>query len=196
LKAAIAAALVLAAAPPALAQEIARRAEVCFECHGRNGHSQTPLTPSIGGQPAFFVVAQLFLFRDNRRGDAPTPMYEVAKPLTDDDLRAFGDFVSRLPPPPPPAGPADPARFARGQALAQREHCPVCHNPDFSGREQMPRLANQREEYLLKAMRDYKRGGRIGYSGAMSQELARLSDDDLVDLAHFLAHFPAAPRAR
>jgi len=38
----------------------------------------------------------------------------------------------------------------------------VCHNPDFSGREPMPRLANQREEYLLKAMQDYRSGNRIG----------------------------------
>jgi cytochrome c553 len=196
LRTALAAALALAAAPPALGEDIAKRAQACFECHGRDGHSQRPLTPSLGGQPAFFVVAQLFLFRDNRRGDAPTPMYEVARRLTDDDLRAFGEFISTLPPPPPPARSPDPRRFARGQALAEREHCPVCHNPDFSGRDQMPRLAHQREDYLLKALRDYKRGARIGYGAAMSQELAGLSDGNLVDLAHFLAHFRAAPKAR
>jgi cytochrome c553 len=72
----------------------------------------------------------------------------------------------------------------------------VCHNPDLSGRQQMPRLANQREDYLLKALRDYKRGTRIGYGAAMSVELARLSDPDLVDLAHFLAYFPGPPQAR
>ena len=43
----------------------------------------------------------------------------------------------------------------------------------------MPRLANQREDYLLKAMREYKRGARIGYGAAMTQELATLSDADL-----------------
>jgi cytochrome c553 len=139
------AALALAAAPPA-AQEIAKRAEACLACHGRNGHSQAPLTPSLGGQPAFFVMAQLFLFRDGRRGDAPPAMSDAAKHLTDDDLRAFGELISRLPPPPPPARAPDPARFARGRALAQRHHCPVCHNPDYSGREQMPRLAHQRED--------------------------------------------------
>lgn len=68
--------------------------------------------------------------------------------------------------------------------------CASCHNPDFFGREQMPRLAHQREEYLLRAMRESKSGARIGYAGAMAEELQGLSDDDLQDLAHFFAHLP------
>jgi cytochrome c553 len=68
----------------------------------------------------------------------------------------------------------------------------VCHNTDFSGREQVPRLANQRQDYLLKAMREYKSGARIGYGGTMVQELVPLTDPELQDLAHFLAHLPRA----
>ena len=79
-------------------------------------------------------------------------------------------------------------------AVTRQHPCGVCHNPDFSGREQMPRLANQREDYLLKAMREYKSGSRIGYAGAMATELQRLSDDDLQDVAHFFAHLPRLPR--
>ena len=75
-----------------------------------------------------------------------------------------------------------------------RGPCGVCHNPDFSGREQMLRLANQREDYLLKAMREYKSGSRIGYAGAMATELQRLSGGDLQDVAHFFAHLPRPPR--
>lgn len=55
----------------------------------------------------------------------------------------------------------------------------------------MPRLANQREEYLLRAMREYKAGTRIGYAGAMAEELRPLSDADLLDLAHYLSRLPA-----
>jgi cytochrome c553 len=137
------------------------------------------------------VVAQLFLFREGRR-DNPA-MIAAAKGLTNDDLMAFAERVTKLPLPPPSEDPADPARFARGRTLTLRHPCGVCHNPDFSGREQMPRLANQREDYLLKAMREYKSGARLGYGGAMSQELAGLSDQDLIDLAHFLSHQGARP---
>jgi cytochrome c553 len=191
------AAAVLLAALPAAAQPpaIAQRAAACFACHGNDGHSQQALTPSLGAQPPFFVIAQLFLFRDGRRGTAPQAMYDAAKGLTNDDLRAFGEYLSKLPPPPPPASKPDPARFERGRALAQGHNCGVCHNPDYSGREQMPRLANQREDYLLKALRDYKQGVRVGYGSAtMPEAVAALRDDDLVALAHYLAYLPRAGR--
>jgi cytochrome c553 len=116
-------------------------------------------------------------------------MTAAAKDLTNDDLRSLSDYIAKLPPPEPPAEPVDLARGARGRVLANQYHCVVCHNPDFSGREQMPRLANQREDYLLKAMREYKSGARIGYAGAMAVELRELSDADLGALAHYLAHF-------
>jgi cytochrome c553 len=98
--AALAALVLLTAAPPALAASFDERAAACLACHGPNGQSLIPETPSIGGQPFFFVVAQLFLFR--RGGRSNPVMTEVAKPLTDADLRAIGEWVSKLPPPPPP----------------------------------------------------------------------------------------------
>jgi cytochrome c553 len=178
----------LATAAPAPGATFEERAAACLACHGPRGQSILPDTPSIGGQPFFFVVAQLFLFR---RGARSNPlMTEVAKPLTDADLTAFGEWVARLPPPAPPASSADPQRLSRGRALVQRRPCGTCHNPDFSGREQVPRLAHQREEYLLRAMREYQSGQRIGYGAAMTEELHGLSDADLQDLAHFFAHFP------
>lgn len=191
--AAIAAALLFLAAPSAFTQTVAQRIKLCYVCHGGNGQSQTPLIPSLGGQPSFFVVAQLFLFRDGRRGSAAQGMYDAARTLSNDDLRTFGELISRLPPPVPPAGKPDPARAARGAALAQQHHCAACHNPDYSGREQMPRLANQREDYLLKALRDYKSSARIPYGRGM-EDIMTLSDADCSDLAHYLAHLPAPTR--
>jgi cytochrome c553 len=185
----------LAAGPSVAGASLAERVAVCLKCHGASGQSQEPLTPSLGGQPAFFLLTQLFLFREGRRESAL--MIENAKGFTDDDLRAFSAELAKLPPPAPPRDAPDAARFARGQALAEKWHCTVCHNPDLSGRDQMPRLANQREDYLVKALREFKRGARIGYGGAMTSELTGLTDADLVDLAHFLAHRPRntdAPR--
>ena len=181
-------ALVVLLPTAALAQSFEERLAACLACHGAGGQSAIPGTPSLGGQPSFFVVTQLFLFREGRRDNAA--MTAVAKTLTNDDLRAFADAIAKLPPPRPPATPPVPARFARGRALAERKLCGACHNADYSGREQMARLANQREEYLLETMRGFKSGTRIGYGPAMSEALVGLSDEDLRDLAHYLAHVP------
>ena len=71
--------------------------------------------------------------------------------------------------------------------MIAKYHCASCHNPDFSGREQMPRLAAQREDYLLKALRDYKSAQRPGYDATMDEVIRPLTDADIVDLSHYLS---------
>ncbi|WGS22256.1 MULTISPECIES: c-type cytochrome [unclassified Bradyrhizobium] len=150
----------------ATAETIQERAAPCFACHGDHGISETENTPSLGGQQAPYALIQLFMFRGKLR--VFEPMNEMAKPLTDDDLRAFSDFIATLPKPAPPADTGDPARIARGQALAQRIHCNTCHNTDYSGKENVPRIANQREDYLAKTLAEYKDNSRHGYDATMA----------------------------
>jgi len=187
------AALFFCASIGARAASIEERVAACWACHGTDGQSTQKEVPSLGGQPEFFLLTQLFLFREGRRGG---PMIELARGFSDDDLRAFAARLAKLPPPQPPPGDPDPSRLARARGLLQKVHCRVCHNPDFSGREQMPRLASQREDYLLKSMREFQSGRRIGYGAAMTQELDGLSDQDLQDLAYFFARVPPGAPAK
>jgi len=161
---------------------------VCLACHGAGGVSQTPLTPSLGGQPSFFVVAQLFLFREQRRDNVL--MNSMAKDLKDADLQALADLISKLPPPPRPEGKPDAAKFNSGKSLLAKNNCAGCHGTDFSGDNNVPRIANQREDYLLKALRDYKSGRRVGYgNAAMPETVSGLKDAELADLAYALSMF-------
>ena len=75
----------------------------------------------------------------------------------------------------------------RAKAAIAKHRCASCHNPNFSGREQMPRLAAQREDYLLKALRDYKSAQRPGYDATMDEVIRPITDADIVDLSHYLA---------
>jgi cytochrome c553 len=162
--------------------------EPCIACHGPNGQSQGPNTPSLGGQPAFFAMAQLFLYREGRRPDAQ--MAPMAKGMSDADLRKYSDAIARLPPPAPPAGAPDAAKVKRGREIAAGRHCVQCHGEDYEGYANVPRLAHQREDYLLKALRDFASGRRIGYgNAAMAETVAGLSDEDLAALAHLLAYW-------
>jgi cytochrome c553 len=179
-------------APAALAQPIAQKAQACFTCHGANGTSTQAGTPSLGGQTSFFLIAQLFLMRDARRTKRATPMEPFAKGLSDDDLRAYGELFSRQPAPAPPVRAVDAARYAKGRTLAQQHNCGGCHNADYSGQPQVPRVANQREDYLIQALRDYKKGERSGYgSAAMPEAVGALADADLAALAYYLANLRA-----
>jgi cytochrome c553 len=143
--------------------------------------------PSLGGQPADFLLIQLYQFREKQR--IAEPMNELTKDFTDDDLREFSNALARLPPPSAPEEPADAARMAKGQELVGKHRCGFCHNPDFSGHDQIGRIAPQREDYLLKALTEYKSGERSGYDPAMVEVAQGIPAPELADLAYYLAHW-------
>jgi cytochrome c553 len=167
------------------AETIEQRAAVCFACHGALGVSETENTPSLAAQQAPYGLIQLFMFREKLRSFEP--MNEIAKALTDDDLRAFSDYIATLPKPAPPADAGDPARMQRAQALAQQHRCNSCHNPDFSGKENVPRIANQREDYLAKTLAEYKDNSRHGYDGSMADVMGPVTPEQIADLAYYIA---------
>ena len=61
--------------------------------------------------------------------------------------------------------------MARGKQLAESMHCGQCHLPKYEGRAQMPRLAGQREDYMIDAMIGYRDGKRTGADTTMSEVL-------------------------
>jgi len=179
--------VLLLAVLPVAAASIEERLAPCRACHGEHGQSEQPEVPSLGAQPAFYVMVQLFMFRERLR--IVEVMNAITQGLTDDELRSMADVITTLPPPRPLAEPGDPARLERARALIQQHRCGFCHNPDFSGAQQVPRLAGQRQDYLVKALREYKNNTRRGYDPAMAEVLYDISDEQLLDLAYFLARF-------
>src|SRR3981081_1164540 len=170
---------------PANAETLEERAAPCLACHGERGQSETENTPSLGAQQAPYALIQLFMVREKLR-EFET-MNEMAKALNDDALRSFSEFIGKLPKPAPPADAGDPARLQRAQALVQQHRCNSCHNTDFSGKDNVPRIADQREDYLAKTMREYKDNSRHGYDGTMAEVLQPVTAEQIADLAYFLA---------
>jgi cytochrome c553 len=179
-----------ASAAPDLAAG-AEKAQACMACHGPGGISQMPETPSLAGQPDGFLQWQLVYFRTGTR-KSPV-MQPMAEALKDDDIRNVAAFfAAQKPARADPAAKTDEALAAAGRKVAQANRCASCHKDDFSGTQATARLAAQREDYLLKALRDFKAGRRVGGGvAAMADAVYPLVDDDLRALAHFLARQPS-----
>jgi cytochrome c553 len=175
---------------PAWAADAARGEEMvaaCVACHGENGNSKIENTPSLAGHPAPYLTIQLILFREQQRqNEVMTPL---AKALSDEDIENLSAYFTRQKRIPMNAA-ADPAAAARGKGTADSHRCGVCHLPDYAGREQIPRLNAQREDYLVKTMRDYKAGVRSGLDGMMTSVLHGVTDDQLTELAAYLSQLP------
>lgn len=163
------------------------RLALCAACHGAQGVSPTPQIPSLAGQPKVFLENQLVLIREGLR-DIPQ-MKGLLDGLKDADLSVLANHFQKLPPPPPADSPINAERYARGKELARSALCGTCHLPDYSGRQQIPRLAGQHEAFLLDAMKQFRDHPGPGRDTIMAASLYGIGDAQLADLAHFFAHF-------
>ena len=178
-------ALFVCCALPAQAQTVKERLATCLACHGESGQSTTPLTPSLGAQPAFFLNIQLFMFREKIR--AVPLMNQMMQGVSNNDLKALAEAVSKLPPPTPPSDAVNGTRMDAARTLAEQNRCNICHGANYAGGENVPRIAAQREDYLAKTLREYKANTRRGYDAAMADVLHSVHDEQIGDLAYFLS---------
>jgi cytochrome c553 len=161
-----------------------KKAEVCAACHGPDGNAVIAGTPSLAGQPSMFTHWQLIKFRDGRRKDPQMAPFAVS--LSDADMADLAAYYQAQSPR-PRSTPTDPEKAAAGRQLAALHHCSSCHRPDLTGQQQVPRLAGQDFDYLLKLLRGFKAQTASDLEGTMTSAAQPLSQDDIVNLVHYLA---------
>ncbi|MGY3448990.1 c-type cytochrome [Bradyrhizobium sp. USDA 4353] len=162
------------------------KAEVCAGCHGENGISQTENIPSLAGQQDQFIQWQLVFFRaGTRKNEAMKPIVDQ---LTNEDIRNLGAYFASLQPAKSPPD-DNPELSKKGAEAAAGRRCASCHLDSYAGTKGVARIAGQREEYLVRALHDYKSGQRVGGSQAAMTDVAYpLSAEEITALAHYLAH--------
>ena len=162
------------------------KAGLCVGCHGDNGISQTENIPSLAGQPDQFIQWQLVFFRSGARKNEQ--MQPIAEAISNEDIRTLGGYFAALAPAKAPDD-DNPDLSKKGAQAAVGRRCASCHGDTFGGTKAVARLTGQREEYLVKALHDYKSGARSGGAGAAMSDVAYpLSDEEITALAHYLAH--------
>ncbi len=168
------------------AQDIERgrkKAEACVACHGPNGNSLQPAFPSLAGQTSRYIYLQLKDFQEGRRKEPQ--MDPFVKPLTREDMFDLSAFFAAQRLLPTKFKP-DPAKVAKGKAKAEEVLCTMCHLGGFKGQNEIPRVAGQQFDYIIKQMKDFKTAKRTNDAGNMASVSKTLSDDDIENLAHYL----------
>ncbi len=163
----------------------AARATPCAECHGAPGRAPLAGVPTLAGQQHEFLVLQMFYLREGLR-EVPS-MAGVFKGFTDRDLEDVAAYYARQAPLRPEAS-ANQELHARGADLAKAMACGSCHLPDYRGQKHVPRVANQREDYLVLSLRAYRDDKRTGTDTSMNAAMYQARDADIAALAHYLAH--------
>jgi len=165
-------------------------AQACTQCHGENGNSVIPGTPSLSGQqPGYFVAAIQEYLTGARETPPMHSLIRDLKALDFDSLALY--FASQTPAPvhTPPRG--DPAA---GQALTTL--CAGCHGAQgVSTDSSTPSLASQDPSYLVDALKAYRAGRK---HAAMQRAVAAVikSDSDAENIAAFYAVQPRGAAER
>jgi cytochrome c oxidase subunit 2 len=178
----------------AASQDVARGEEIyrlCTQCHGPDGAGQAlALAPSIAGQPAWYVKAQLHNFKSGVRGVNPHDtgglrMYPMSLSLKSDaDIDAVAAYVESMPVPK-----LEPTIV--GDASVGKTYyatCAACHGPDGAGKQEVkaPRLVGTSDWYLVESLKKFKAGIRGGNPANQNSVLMRgmamsLKDDQAIN---------------
>ncbi len=174
-----------AAAQPAPAVvAMPAKAEACAACHGPGGRSTVATFPILAGQTSRYIYLQLRDYKEGRRTDPI--MSPMAADLTREEMRALGDYFAGQKPPAQTFKP-DPEKARLGKLKSDETLCTMCHLGGFLGQNEIPRVAGQHYDYIVKQMSEFKARKRTNDAGNMTSVANTLSDKDIENLAHYLA---------
>jgi len=158
-------------------------ADTCAGCHGTDGASTGPATPSIAGNSETYMVDTMMAFKSGERPS--TVMGRIAKGYSEEEFKLMASVFAKQPIA-KTSQKTDAAKVAAGSKLFGK-NCEKCHDEkggladDDSGI-----LAGQWLPYLQYSMVDFKAGSRE-MAKKMKKKVDKLSDDELETLLQFFA---------
>ncbi|NDY90080.1 c-type cytochrome [Ideonella livida] len=157
-------------------------ANFCANCHGANGNSPTPDTPTLAGQGSQYLLEQMNKFATGQRRDpfmvglikAMSDTEKVDAVLFYNQQQVLAQQVD------------DAAAIQRGKTLFTKV-CFRCHGNEGMGQGSIPRVAGQKRGYLVKSITRYRDGTGERIDPLMASNTKFLSNEDITGLAAYLA---------
>ena len=187
----------LGAAAPLWAQGTGPSAvAACLPCHGEAAAAAAaapgaPPFPTLDGQHAAYLDKQLREYKSGKRKSVV--MAPLIGTLKKDQIPVIAaHFASQT----PARGTVEnPDLAARGRMLYEQGNgatgvpaCVGCHLPNGVGHQRYPRLAGQRQAYIVQQLTEFKSGARSNDRAHVMRAVAgRLADEEIRAVAAYLA---------
>ena len=181
-----AAALFAAVAAAAAADAIPTKVTVCNSCHGPDGVPPSPTTPNIWGQQENYLVKQMNDYRSGVRGNSPI-MSAIMRDVAQEETGKIAAHYAAKSWPARQVAAAAALAAPPPAAIADKiATCRACHQQNFQGGEQGPRLAGLSHEYLVAAMTSFADGRRTN-NADMPGLMKALTESERDAMARYLA---------
>jgi len=156
----------------------------CLGCHGIDGYKNAyPMysVPKLEGQNPDYLAAALHGYRDGDR--AHVTMHAQASELSDQDMLDIAAYFA--------GKPLTATGKAQGSVPQAAMLCVSCHGQDGVAIAPMyPSLAGQHQDYLVRAIDEYRKGGRK--NPVMKGFTATLKDEDVAVIAQYFSRLTPA----
>jgi cytochrome c553 len=165
----------------------------CLPCHGGGaaGAQAAPTFPKLDGQHAAYLEKQLREYISGKRKSVVmAPVLGALKKKQIPGMAAH--FASQTP---ARGAVENPELAARGKVLYEEGNhttgvpgCIGCHLPNALGSQRYPRLAGQRQAYIVQQLMDFKSSTRSNDRARVMRLVAgRLTDEEIRAVAEYLA---------
>ena len=131
-------------------------ADTCAGCHGTDGSSQGPMTPTIASLSLDYFIISMKDFKSGRRPS--TIMSRIAKAYSDADIEAMAHYFETKPFV-RTFQTVDAANIKNGKEMAKK-YCSSCHEEEGKVGEGVGVLAGQWLPYMQISLADFLDGSR------------------------------------
>jgi cytochrome c553 len=156
----------------------------CLGCHGIDGYKNAyPMysVPKLEGQHPEYLAAALHGYRDGDR--AHLTMHAQASTLSDQDIADIASYFA--------GKPLAPSGKPAANVPQAASLCTSCHGADGIAIAPLyPSLAGQHQDYLARAIDEYRRGGRK--NPVMKSFAGNLKDEDIRVIARYFSRLTPA----
>ncbi len=172
--------------------------QVCSNCHGPTGNSESPNFPNLAAQQEAYLAAQLHGFKGHSREDPAgfEYMWGLSHNLTDKQIQELAAYfaaqkLERH------AIESTPERIAAGKPIFTSglpdqsvPACSSCHGPDGMGNAEAPRIAGQHVDYLVKQLNVFQRTNERPEGAVMKTVAHKLTAQNIQNISAYLQALP------
>lgn len=160
------------------------RVRLCQYCHGKDGNSVKNNIPNLAAQNPVYLLTQFEYFRTDRRKNKV--MNELAKGLTTEERINIALYYASQDVKSDTQVNKSSGQFKNGQKI-YKNVCVNCHGVKGHGEKTLPRIANQKAEFLMQTLTAYKNNKGVRPDSPMLGVAAGLSAADIQSIATYVS---------
>ncbi len=161
------------------------RSTLCGYCHGKDGNSVKNYIPNLAQQNAEYLLKQFVMFSGGERKSYV--MQQLSKSLSEQEKINLSLYYSSM-----QVAVVDEVGGSQQGHDKYQGFCFACHGEKGLGNKDLPRLAGQKKEFLVKTLTAFKEGKESRLTSPMVKIMGAVNAADIEPLADYIASMKEA----